>query len=86
MNLFTNLSKLHRLTSFQKLLLWEHLTQKLLLSGADCVKNNHNNLCDKELKFGIVVEEAMKSKTGYRAKYVDYDYVSDPGEIWWVSL
>ena len=34
------------------------------------VKNNHNTaFCDKELAFGTVVKEAIKSETGYRAKY-----------------
>ena len=34
------------------------------------VTNGHNGIfCDEELKFGIVMEEAMKGKTGYRAKY-----------------
>ena len=35
------------------------------------VKNDHNAaFCDEELRFGIVMEETMKSKTGYRAKYL----------------
>ena len=34
------------------------------------IKTNHNTAyCDEELKFGAVIEEAMKSKTGYRAEY-----------------
>ena len=34
------------------------------------VENDHNAVfCDEELKFGMVVEEAIKSKTGYRVKY-----------------
>ena len=34
------------------------------------VKNDHDAaFCDEELRFGTVMEEVMKSKTGYRAKY-----------------
>ena len=34
------------------------------------VKYNHDiALCDEELKFGTIIENAMKSRTGYRAKY-----------------
>ena len=34
------------------------------------VKNNHNTaFCDEELAFGTAVKEAIKSETGYRAKY-----------------
>ena len=33
-------------------------------------KQDHNAaFCDEELKFGIVTEKTMKSKTAYRAKY-----------------
>ena len=34
------------------------------------VKSNDNTaFCDKELKFGTVIQKATKSKTGHRAKY-----------------
>ena len=33
-------------------------------------KNDHNGkICDEELRFGTVVKEAMKRKTGYRVEY-----------------
>ena len=38
--------------------------------GQISVKSNHNTaFCDEEQKFGTVIEEVTKSKTGYRAKY-----------------
>ena len=37
------------------------------------VKNKHDTaFCDEELKFGTVIEEPMKSKTGY---IIDHDHV-----------
>ena len=40
------------------------------IGRADQCKNGHYAaFCDEELRFGIVMEEAMKSKTGYMAKY-----------------
>ena len=42
----------------------------MLNSRADWCKNNYiTAVCDEELKFGTVIEEVMKSKTGFRAKY-----------------
>ena len=40
----------------------------VLLEQID-VKNDHSvAFCDEELRFGIVMEDAMKGKTGYRVK------------------
>ena len=43
------------------------------------VKKNHNTaFCDEELKFGTAIEEAMRKKTYYRAKYYR-SWLCDPG-------
>ena len=48
----------------------EWKTNAHVLVGQIGVKNNHSTaFCDEELKFGTVIEEATKSKTGCRAKY-----------------
>ena len=50
-------------------------TQVTIVQGTTAVeqigaKHDHNAaFCDEALRFGIVMEEAMKNKTGYRAKY-----------------
>ena len=47
-----------------------YLFSNIVHSRTDWCKNDHRAaFCDEELKSGIVTEEAMKSKTGYRAKY-----------------
>ena len=41
-----------------------------LMAEQISARNDHNAaFCDEELRFGIVMEEAMKCKTAYRAKY-----------------
>ena len=43
------------------------------------VKNRHNTFWDEKLKFDTVIENAMKSKTGYRASIIHHCYAIGGG-------
>ena len=55
--------------------------KRITVVGWIVVKNYQNTaFCNEELKIDTVIEEAMKSKTGNRAKYYQ-SWLCDPGKI-----
>ena len=45
-------------------------TEGIIVGQIGAKKDDHNAAyCNEELRFGIVMEEAMKSETGHRARY-----------------
>ena len=77
--LFSLILCTRKVSSSSNITVWKHSYLKIIIKavvGQIAVKNSHNTaFYEEELKFCIVMEKAMKSKTDCGPDLIDHDYV-----------